>query len=141
MWCKFGHVTPPESGHKETFVLHRVVFGLRGTDECTTQRAPKGFQPVLGRKSFALSVGIPPRPSGIAYRRAYGSSTSWLFKKSLCSPLRGWFGWFAHNSPESTIPYTMLALVWRMSTREVSGSARQEGHFFLNYLFVLAFLL
>jgi len=25
MWCKFGHVTPRETGPKETFVLQRVV--------------------------------------------------------------------------------------------------------------------
>ena len=41
------------------------------------------------RLSVTLFVETPLCPYGMAYRRAHGSSTPGLFKKSLCCPLCG----------------------------------------------------
>jgi len=58
---------------------------------------PRHFRPMSGRKSVTLSVGTPPCPYPIAYRRVYRLSTSGLFKKSLCSPLCGYVGGIESN--------------------------------------------
>ena len=47
------------------------------------------YRPIPGRLSVTLPVGTPLCPFDVAYSRAYGLSTSGLFKKFLCTPLCG----------------------------------------------------
>ena len=48
------------------------------------------FWAELKKKISQLIRRSPLHPYGVAYRRAYGSLTSGLSKKLLCSPVCGW---------------------------------------------------
>ena len=54
-----------------------------------THQATKGFVWNSHHYFVTVSVGTPSCPYASAYRRAYRSSTCWLFKKSLPIPLCG----------------------------------------------------
>jgi len=54
---------------------------------CSCSWLRSDFRVEIARKSVTPSNGTPLCPYGIAYRRAYGLSTSGLFKPSLCTPV------------------------------------------------------
>jgi len=65
-----------------------VLFPLQmnspaGLVPCPHNVLQRHFRALRARKSVTLSVGTPIFPYGIAYRRAYGSSTTGLLKKKL----------------------------------------------------------
>ena len=73
-----------------------VVLSYERGAHVTSHGATEGFVRIL--TIFLLPYSIPPLgPYGIAYRMAYGSSTSGLFKKSQRKPVCGPQGYLAHK--------------------------------------------
>ena len=68
----------------------RTGFRKGEEDPPGPRPVPHTYEGLFGRMSVTLSVGTPPRPYGMAYRRVCLLSTQGSFKKMFSSPLFGW---------------------------------------------------